>query len=91
MHLRVDSIEQALRNAGWTVESEGYRVAFAVAEDNLRLGRTVVADCGLSLPTLTRSSAASDPREHGNSIDFGKLDRYFSVITDCRFCGLISC
>jgi len=45
MHLRVDSIEQALRNAGWTVESEGYRVAFAVAEDNLRLGRTVVADC----------------------------------------------
>jgi predicted kinase len=45
VHLRADSIEQALRDAGWTVESEGYRVAYAVAEDNLSLGRIVVADC----------------------------------------------
>ena len=45
VHLRADSIEQALRNAGWTVEGEGYRVAYAVAEDNLRLGHIVVADC----------------------------------------------
>jgi predicted kinase len=45
VHLRLDSIEQALRSAGWHVDSEGYRVAYAIAEDNLRLGRTVVADC----------------------------------------------
>lgn len=38
-------IEQALRNAGSKVEGEGYSVAYAVAEDNLRLGRIVVADC----------------------------------------------
>ena len=54
VHLRADSIEQALRNAGWTVESEGYRVAYAVAEDNLRLGHIVVADCVDPWP-LTRN------------------------------------
>jgi predicted kinase len=44
VHLRVDSIEQALRNLGWAVQAEGYAVAHAVAEDNLRLGLTVIAD-----------------------------------------------
>ena len=43
-HLRIDSIEQALRHAGVRVEEEGYRVAYAVAADNLRLGRIVIAD-----------------------------------------------
>jgi predicted kinase len=47
VHLRVDSIEQAIR--GWTslnqpLDDVGYRVAYAIAEDNLRIGRTVVAD-----------------------------------------------
>lgn len=45
VHLRIDSIEQALRACGVQVEGEGYAVAYAVAEDNLRLGRTVIADC----------------------------------------------
>jgi predicted kinase len=44
VHLRIDSIEQALREAGCRVEGEGYAVAYAVAEDNLRLGRIVIAD-----------------------------------------------
>ena len=44
VHLRIDSIEQALR-ARHHVDSQGYDVAYAVAEDNLRIGRTVVADC----------------------------------------------
>jgi predicted kinase len=44
VHVRIDTIEQALRNTGLTVEAEGYCVAYAVAEDNLRLGRTVIAD-----------------------------------------------
>lgn len=52
-HLRIDSIEQALRQAGVRVEGEGYRVAYAIAEDNLRLGRTVIADCVNPWP-LTR-------------------------------------
>lgn len=45
VYLRIDSIEQSLRVSGVNVEAEGYTVAYAVAEDNLRLGRTVVADC----------------------------------------------
>ena len=53
VHLRIDTIEQALRRNGVAVESEGYDVAYAVAEDNLRLGRTVVADCVNPWP-LTR-------------------------------------
>ena len=45
VHLRIDSIEQALRNSGVDVSGpEGYEVAYAIAEDNLRLGRTVIAD-----------------------------------------------
>lgn len=44
VHLRIDSIEHALRHTGLVVEAEGYAVAHAVAADNLRVGRTVVAD-----------------------------------------------
>ena len=43
-HVRIDSIEQALRQSGVSVVAHGYRVGYAVAEDNLRLGHTVVAD-----------------------------------------------
>ena len=46
-YLRIDTIEQALRNSGrlaGPVEDAGYRVAYTVAADNLRLGRSVVAD-----------------------------------------------
>jgi predicted kinase len=53
VYLRVDSIEQALRQAGLAVEAEGYAVAHAVAADNLRAGQTVVADCVNPWP-LTR-------------------------------------
>ena len=45
VHVRIDSIEQAFRNSGVTVSGpEGYVVAYAIAEDNLRLGHTVIAD-----------------------------------------------
>lgn len=47
VHIRIDSIEQAIRESGMTVVSlddAGYRVGYAVAEDNLRLGRIVIAD-----------------------------------------------
>jgi predicted kinase len=44
-HLRIDTIEQTLRDTGTTVVAdEGYRIAYALAEDNLRLGRPVIAD-----------------------------------------------
>ncbi len=45
VHLRIDSIEQALRNADVTISGpEGYIVAYAVAGDNLKLGHTIIAD-----------------------------------------------
>jgi len=85
VYLRIDSIEQALRNAGARVEEEGYAVAYAVAEDNLRAGRTVIADCVNPWP-LTRDTwravaeragvrllevelTCSDPTEHRRRVE----------------------
>lgn len=47
VHLRIDTIEQTLQNTGNVpadMEDMGYRIGYAVAEDNLKLGRTVIAD-----------------------------------------------
>jgi predicted kinase len=47
IHVRIDSIEQAIRDSGMLsqpLNDTGYRVAYAITEDNLRLGRTVIAD-----------------------------------------------
>ena len=48
MHVRIDSIEQAIRDCTPVVplplDEAGYRVGYAVAQDNLRIGRSVVAD-----------------------------------------------
>ncbi|HLF79059.1 MAG TPA: AAA family ATPase [Dehalococcoidia bacterium] len=47
VHVRIDTIEQALVASGLIngpVNDAGYRVGHAVAEDNLRLGRIVIAD-----------------------------------------------
>jgi predicted kinase len=45
VHLRIDSIEAVIYEAGVTeMNDTGYRVAYAIARDNLGLGRTVVAD-----------------------------------------------
>jgi predicted kinase len=47
VYLRIDSIEQAIRDSGVVSQSlndAGYRAGYAVAEDNLRSGRTVIAD-----------------------------------------------
>ena len=47
VHVRVDTIEQALVCAGFPGPRgpEGYLVAYGVAADNLRLGHYVIADC----------------------------------------------
>lgn len=58
VYLRIDSIEQALRDSGSVnqpLNDAGYRVAYALAEENLRLGRTVVADSVNPL-SLTRDA-----------------------------------
>jgi hypothetical protein len=97
VYLRIDSIEQSIRGTGGSVEGEGYRVAHAVAEDNLRLGRIVVADCvnpwrsraanGEPLPTgrvcrhWTSNSCVRMPSSTGG---VWKTARRISQATDCR-------
>jgi predicted kinase len=93
MHLRIDSIEQAIRDGAPDavgLDEAGYRVAYAVAEDNLRLGRTVVADSVNPLH-ITRGAwrevgrragavamefeiVCSDLREHRNRVETRKTD-----------------
>jgi predicted kinase len=53
VHIRIDAIEQAIlesRLSPESVEDAGYRAGYALAEENLRLGRTVIADSVNPLP-----------------------------------------
>ncbi|MEP7305098.1 MAG: AAA family ATPase [Acidobacteriota bacterium] len=88
VHIRIDSIEQGVRQSGVTARSigdAGYRVGYAVVEDNLRVGRTVIADSVNPIP-LTRDAwlgvalragtpvveielSCSDEREHRRRIE----------------------
>ncbi|GAL03215.1 conserved domain protein [Photobacterium aphoticum] len=46
VYLRIDTIEQALRDlCQFKVEGEGYRLSYRVAKDNLLQGNSVIADC----------------------------------------------
>jgi predicted kinase len=64
VHVRIDAIEQALRTSGVAVDAHGYRVGYAIAEDNLRLGRLVVADSVNPWP-LTRAEWQDVARRAG--------------------------
>jgi predicted kinase len=55
VYVRIDTIEQALRNTGREPTVEGYLVGYSVAGDNLRLGHTVVADSVNPIP-ITREA-----------------------------------
>ena len=85
VHVRVDSIEHAMRRAGLLVEGEGYAIAQAVASDNLRIGHTVIADCvnpwpltrnewraiaeQMSLPVVEVEIICSDASEHRRRVE----------------------
>ncbi len=46
IYLRIDTIEQGLKDlCRINVEGEGYRLAYRLAGDNLRLNKNIVADC----------------------------------------------
>lgn len=64
-YLRIDTIEQALRDlCAFDVQGEGYALAYRVASDNLRLGSSVVADSCNPI-TLTRTAWAAAARTSG--------------------------
>lgn len=63
-YLRVDTIEQALRSCGTLkdVVVEGYEAIYRLAEDNLHLGLTVIAD-SVNPIEITRDAWAEVARE----------------------------
>ena len=91
--LRIDSIEQAIRDSAvlpGSIDDAGYRAAFAVAGDNLRLGRVIVAD-SVNDWMVTRDAwrdlgvragarvvevemVCSDPQEHRRRIETRATD-----------------
>jgi len=96
-YLRIDAIEQALRSAGATggtstgdIGPAGYIVAYALAESNLSLGQSVLADCVNPLPVTReawRAVAAqassriveveivcSDAAEHRRRVEQRRID-----------------
>ncbi|MES9903617.1 MAG: AAA family ATPase [Sedimenticola sp.] len=45
VYLRIDTVEQVLKNLfNFKVEGEGYRLSYRIAQDNLNLGLSVIAD-----------------------------------------------
>jgi predicted kinase len=92
-YLRVDTIEQALRSSGLIagdIGPAGYLAAYALAENNLKLGQSVVADSVNPL-TVTRDAwrrvaeeagativeievACSDPIEHRRRVETRAID-----------------
>src|SRR5262245_38477787 len=92
VYLRIDTIERAITDGeeAVAVYDQGYRVAYALAEDNLRLGHTVVGDSVNPLQ-ITRDAwrrvakraavrameievICSDPREHRRRIETRTVD-----------------
>jgi len=70
VHVRIDSIEYALDQSGrlqGAMEDAGYRAAYAIADDNLRLGLRVVADSVNPLP-ITREAWRDVARRTGCEI-----------------------
>ena len=93
VYLRIDSIEQAIRDSGAVsqpLNHAGYLVGYAVAEDNLRVGRTVIADsvnplhltrdAWIAVASRAQVSAAevevtcSDPRRHRQRVETRPAD-----------------
>ncbi len=74
VYLRVDTIEQSLRDSDAVMpdmKDAGYCVGYAVAEENLRLGQTVVADCVNPLQ-LTRDAWAAVAKRA--SVDYAEVE-----------------
>lgn len=88
VHVRIDSIEETLLEMGGeglVAQGAGYGVAYALAEDNLILGRTVIADAvnpigathaawqsvakRAGVEIVTVALTCSDRREHQGRIE----------------------
>jgi len=65
VYLQIDTIEQAIRDlCSFDVQGEGYRLAYRVAADNLRIGLSVIAD-SCNPVELTRTEWEDVARDSG--------------------------
>src|ERR1700733_11940471 len=74
VYLRIDTIEQALHFSEalqGEVGPAGYLVAYRLAEENLRMGRTVVADAvnPLNMSRDAWLSVAADASQDGDGVE----------------------
>lgn len=103
MYLRIDTIESELgRTAQSDIGDRGYRVAYVLAADNLRLGRDVVGDSantieitreawrGVALtagrPFVEVELICSDKREHRQRVEDGLRALNNSNVPNWRRC-----
>jgi predicted kinase len=64
-YLRIDTVEQTIRDlCAFEVQGEGYRLSYRIAQDNLRLGVSVVADSCNPIE-LTRAEWEQVARDNG--------------------------
>ena len=86
VYIRIDTIEQAVRDSGLSANGPvGYVVAYGIATDNLRIGRTVVCDSvnplnisrsawrdvalRVGVPSIEVEVVCSDQQEHQHRIE----------------------
>jgi predicted kinase len=72
VHIRIDSIELAILGSGITaasIDDAGYRVGYAVAEDNLRLGHIVIADSVNPWPVTRDAWLHAAARAHASAVE----------------------
>ena len=100
-YLRIDTIEQALRSSDFfagDLGPLGYEIAYALAAENLRIGKTVVADSvnplaitrsawrsvagQMSLPIFEVETICSDLHEHRKRVESRTVDIPGLVLPD---------
>ena len=70
MYLRIDTVEQALRDVcGISVEGEGYRLGYRIARDNLLIGADVVADSCNPIELTRREWQDAAATSHARAIN----------------------
>lgn len=103
MWVRIDSLEQAIRASGLVsgeLNDAGYRAGYAVAQDNLRLGRDVIADsvnpwrltrdawraagAGAGATVLEVEIVCSDEDEHRRRVETRAVDVPGLVLPEWR-------
>jgi predicted kinase len=75
VYLRIDTIEQGIRElCDYNVQGEGYRLAYRIAEDNLKIGNNVVSD---------QCNPANFVRKEWNAVAIKNHCKYLNIEVIC--------